>query len=66
MHVPHSGVKRLARRHGGAPPDGIEHPRTMDRPRGGLPGRREHSLGVSAHYAYVEGGWAGARCSQTA
>ena len=55
MHVSHSWVKRLARRYEGVPIDEIEYPRTMGRPRGGLPGRREHSLVVSSYYAHVEG-----------
>ena len=53
--ISHSWVKRLARRYRGIPANKIVYPHTMGRPRDGLPGRREHSLVVSAYYAHMEG-----------
>ena len=54
-HVSSSWVKRLARRYRGIPVNEIVYPYTMGRPRDGLPGRREHSLVISAYYAHMEG-----------
>ena len=55
MHISPSWVKSLASRYRGIPIDKIVYPYTMGRPRGGLPGRREHSLVISAYYAHMEG-----------
>ena len=54
-HVSSSWVKRLARRYRGIPVSKIVYPYTMDRPRDGLPGRRERSLVISAYYSHMEG-----------
>lgn len=44
-------IKGLARRYRGMPVNKIVHPYTMGRPRGGLPGRRDHSLAISTCHA---------------
>ena len=54
-HVSCSWVKKLARRYKGIPVSKIVYPYTMGRPRDGLPGRREHSIVISAYYAHMEG-----------
>ena len=55
MRISHGWVKTLARRYRGVPIKDIVYPLPMGRPRGGLPGRREHSLVISAYYAHMEG-----------
>ena len=55
MRISRTWVKTLARRYRGVPIKEIVYPLPMGRPRGGLPGRREHSLVVSGYYAHVEG-----------
>lgn len=55
MRISTGWVKTLARRYRGVPVNEIVYPRTMGRPRGGLPGRRGHSLVVSGYYAHKDG-----------